>query len=1182
MEIKQIFAKPIDRPIEGVIKADYESSLAIEVEEYVLTNEVKGGLNDLLQAYNANNAGTNGVWISGFFGSGKSHLLKMLAMLLENRKVNGEPVLEGFLAKCGDDEFLKAELKKAVAVPCRSILFNIDQKADLISKKDKDALLSVFVKVFDELCGYYGRQGHIAEFERVLDRNGHLQAFRQAYEEIAGKSWEKGREQALLEGKHISRAYALVTDCGEDAAKGILDKYRNEYCVSIEDFANNVKEYLDHQSPGFRLNFFVDEIGQFIANNTGLMTNLQTISESLSSICKCRAWLFVTAQEELDRVVGRMDAKLGNDFSKIQDRFRNRLKLSSNNVDEVIQKRLLAKNEDARPWLSGVYNRDPVTLRTTYEFTGLSTRTKAAPLGDEDTLAAVYPFLPYQFGLFQAAIKTLSAHEAFEGRHSSVGERSMLAVFQRVVKMLANEELGVFATFDQLFMGIRPALKTTTQRVLYQAEKDNIRPRAMRILKSLYLLKYVPEFDTTQENIRVLVTPRPEPLVGHRQYSITEDLTYLVDNGYIQVVGGRYEYLTDDEKDVENEIAAIDVDSSIMDKILYRVVFEEIVREQKFCYSKLNRCYAVERLLNDQASGKKLELHIRLLTPGCDQYEDVKELARRLYDSSELVLRLPYDAVWYQRLLLICRTEQFLNSTLTAALSPTKQSIVSAKSKQHQDLRHRFVPQTEDLLKSCEVYVKSIKRELNPCAPKDRMTKAVELLIDEIYPNIAQLFDQDLTGEHYRQYLTPDLDLLNPVAVKNLPECQRELFSRVQRQNQSGMTASLKWVIDYFAVRPYGWPAECTVAIVAILVGRGKLEVRKDIVLNAEQFLAALDNSSCYKSLVLRDLHEFTPQQVRDLDNLYRRLFNAPPLAKEAKALASVTREKFKEQLAEFERLYAKRADFPFTNDLEPAINQWRDVVAKPYEWYFSDLPSRGDELFDLKENVAGPMVEFMNGSRRQIYDQAHRFWKEQEGNLVFVDCEERQVVRACLDDNRCYVGKGLNQVKLCLERLSLHLNQLVQQEINQAVQQIEKHENELKQHSDYALLNSADERNQLAHQFAKVAASIRNSRTIANIRLAVFDFERNKKAQIYTLLSKLAANNQQPPTAEIKDDPVKPPVDFERRPAVVPVEYVAISSINVGSKKSSLDSPEELDEYLAGVRRVYFDVISSGKRIKL
>ena len=151
-KLNNLFTKDVARPIEGVIKADDEASLRSEVEEYVLTKEVEKRLDAFISAYNDYSCATqNGVWISGFFGSGKSHLLKMLALLLENREIDGIPVADLFLPKCEDAE-LKAQLQKACSLPSRSILFNIDQKSDAINTRQTDALISVFVKVFDEMC----------------------------------------------------------------------------------------------------------------------------------------------------------------------------------------------------------------------------------------------------------------------------------------------------------------------------------------------------------------------------------------------------------------------------------------------------------------------------------------------------------------------------------------------------------------------------------------------------------------------------------------------------------------------------------------------------------------------------------------------------------------------------------------------------------------------------------------------------------------------------------------------------------------------------------------------------------------------------------------------------------------------------------------------------------------------
>ena len=206
MKIRDSFAKEISRPIEGVIKADDTAHLATEVDEYVLTNEAQQQLESLLEAY-TNYTNANGVWIPGFFGSGKSHMLKMLAHLLGDVQGQDFPsadVSESFRAKA-DGEFLPGLLTKAATIPAKSLLFNIDVKATLISKDQNDALLKVFVKVFDESRGYYGKVGSVAKFESDLDSRGQYEDFKAAYREIAGKDWLVGREEHVLEEIHVAK-----------------------------------------------------------------------------------------------------------------------------------------------------------------------------------------------------------------------------------------------------------------------------------------------------------------------------------------------------------------------------------------------------------------------------------------------------------------------------------------------------------------------------------------------------------------------------------------------------------------------------------------------------------------------------------------------------------------------------------------------------------------------------------------------------------------------------------------------------------------------------------------------------------------------------------------------------------------------------------------------------------------
>ncbi len=576
--LREIFDKRVDRAIDGVIKADDKVSLLTELDEYVITHEIGVRLERFLDAYN-NYETANGVWISGFFGSGKSHLLKMLALLLENDEIDGQRAVAIFERKLDDNPTLAGLLRKAVAIPSRSLLFNIDQKADVISKTEVDALLAVFQKVFDDMCGYYGKLPHIAQFERDLDSRGMLEAFKAAFERSAAKPWERGREQALMEGRHIATAFTEVTG---DVVNDVLGQYRKDTRISIEDFANRVKTWIDTQGPRFRLNFFVDEVGQYISENVKLMTNLQTIAESLNTKCKGQAWIIVTAQQEMSSVIGDLTAQQENDFSKIQARFANRMPLNSQDVAEVIQKRLLAKTEAGQITLGNLYDAEENNLRTLFDFGDHSFRFRN--FSGKAQFIASYPFPNYQYDLFQRSLMGLSQHNAFEGKHSSVGERSMLGVFQDVAKRLVDTPVGELATFDLMFEGIRTALKSSAQQSIQLAEKNLGDEFAVRVLKSLFLVKYVKEFKPTVRNISILLLSRFDVDQTEQRRRIEEALSLLERQTLVQRNGEVYEFLTNEEKDVEAEIKAIIIDATEIEQRLDELAFGNILRHSKIRY----------------------------------------------------------------------------------------------------------------------------------------------------------------------------------------------------------------------------------------------------------------------------------------------------------------------------------------------------------------------------------------------------------------------------------------------------------------------------------------------------------------------------------------------------------------------------------------------------------------------
>ena len=612
MTIKELFLKQVDRYIEGVIKADDERHLATEVGEYVVTTEVARGLDEFVERY-LHETGANGVWISGFFGSGKSHLLKMLSLLLENRLLSDGNLTADLILPKIDDEDTKANLEKAIRIPSRSILFNIDQKADAIGGDHTSPILSVFVKVMNELQGYYAKQGHIAQFECDLDSRGTLEGFKTAYAQATGSSWANDLPVLeTLENETFARVYADHFGTSYDEALKFFDRLRGNYKVSIESFSARVKNYIDLQGPNFRLNFFVDEVGQFIGKDSKLMLNLQTIAETLSTVCDGRAWVFVTSQADLRRVLGDLEGAEAQDFSKIEARFKTRLNLTGRDVREVIQKRLLAKQVDEPQVLTTIYDAEKENLQTLFRFGDGSVEYKN--WRGSDQFCAFYPFHPYQFDLFQRAIEQLSRHDAFTGKHTSVGERSMIGVFQEVTKTLQHLEVGRLATFDLMFDGIAKSIRGDMQTSVRQAERQLDDSTAVRILKALFLLKWFREFKATPRNVAILLIDRSALDIQQHEKTVRDALKHLEAQSYLQRNGDCYEFLTDTEKDIEVEIKNTEVDESQVAKLLVDILYADILRDPKIRYEGNGQDYTYARKLDDQLMGRDADLAINLIT----------------------------------------------------------------------------------------------------------------------------------------------------------------------------------------------------------------------------------------------------------------------------------------------------------------------------------------------------------------------------------------------------------------------------------------------------------------------------------------------------------------------------------------------------------------------------------------
>ena len=290
MMIKDLFVKPIDRDIKGVIKVgqDDSSNVRQELEEYVVTRELQKHFAEFFSSYKRGILGTTdkmGVWISGFFGSGKSHFLKILSYLLDNREVDGKAAIDYFIDdKKIIDNAVLADMRLAANVPTDVVLFNIDSKGETSGKQSKDAIVSVFLKVFNEMQGFCGSIPFLADLERKLTDNGKYDEFKTRFEDSFGSPWKEARNDFDFIQDDVVEVLSDMGFMSEEAARNWCEKAAEPYSISIERFAELVKKYIDKKGNNHHVVFLVDEIGQYIGDDSKLMLNLQTVTEDHKEI----------------------------------------------------------------------------------------------------------------------------------------------------------------------------------------------------------------------------------------------------------------------------------------------------------------------------------------------------------------------------------------------------------------------------------------------------------------------------------------------------------------------------------------------------------------------------------------------------------------------------------------------------------------------------------------------------------------------------------------------------------------------------------------------------------------------------------------------------------------------------------------------------------------------------------
>jgi hypothetical protein len=995
MRIQSMFQDDINRKINGVVQVDQDESAVLiqELNEYVVTRELKRHFitffNNYTEALNEETADI-GVWISGFFGSGKSHFLKMLSYLLENREVDGVRTVERFRKKFADDPATFMLIDRATRGKTDTILFNIDVEGSI--NKDKTAVLRVFAKMFYNYLGFYGENLKVAKLEQFIAKRGKTEEFRRVFEEKNGASWLESRDAYAFFEDDIVATLQEVLGMSEQAASNWFNG-AEAVETSIAQLVSEIKEYVDNQPKGFRLLFMIDEVGQYVGDDTNLLLNLQSLVEKIGSECMGKVWVVCTGQEAIDEIIRARE----NEFSRIQARFKTRLSLSSSSADEVIQKRILLKTPEAGAELAKVYTANDSVLRNLFSFSDAILDIKG--YNGEDEFVRNFPFVPYQFILMQKIFTEIRKH-GNAGKHMSGGERSMLSGFQEAAQKIQDKDEYALAPLYLFYDTVHSFLEGSIRRVIERCERaaidgNGIEQQDVDVLKLLYLVRYVDDVKANLDNIVILMADdiRLDKITMREQ--VRGSLDRLMSQNYIGRTGDTYNFLTDEEQDIQREIKNTPVATADIVGRIAQMIFADIYTTKKFRYGKYD--FAFDQMVDGQAVGALTGgMMLRVLTVATDPTE--KNELRLMAESAGQAIVVLAENPYYESLESAMKIRKYVKQRNVAQLPKSVQDII----RDQQDEAGKYeLTAAEDLKKAiadAEFYVDGEHIEIKGGDAKSKIDQALEYLVAHVYSDLGLI----------TKFAENDADIYKILHGEEqyLPgtEPNRDAAAKVEKyleiQFNQNLPTTMSDLQDRFQKKPYGWREIDIAAVVAMLIYDQKVTIKyggATIQPSDPKLPDMLRKKSEIGKTSISKRQVVSIQKIREVRDFLRDFFDEMDVPEDEDGLIAHIVEKFNGELDHYTKLDARYDGhkYPDQVKVKQAIALIKDILSqqKDNTALIQRVIDREDTLYAMRDDLQE--VEEFFKTRVALFDAAAKYEQDLRVDLDYIskDTEANQAL---------------------------------------------------------------------------------------------------------------------------------------------------------------------------------------------
>ena len=889
-------------------------------------------------------------------------------------------------------------MKLAEDVSTDVILFNIDSKSDSDSKSNKDAIVNVFNKVFNEMQGFCGSMPWVADLERQMVKDGVYDEFKKVFEEISGNSWVEAREDFYYEEDSIIEALSKTTKMSEEAARNWYTKAEENYSLSIEKFAKKVKEYCESKGKNHHVTFLVDEIGQYIGDNTQLMLNLQTVVEDLGTMCRGKCWIIVTSQEGLDEFT----KVKGNDFSKIQGRFNTRLSLSSANVDEVIKKRILAKKDSSLSHLKALYEQKESIIKNLLTFNNAA---EMKLYKNSEDFAEVYPFIPYQFNLLQATFNGIREHGA-SGKSLSKGERSLLGAYQQVAVQYMNKDTNVLIPFSAFYSTIETFLDSSIRSVIIHAEKnDNLDEFDVEVLKLLFLIKYVKEIKSNIENLSTLLVDNIDTQKKEIKDKVQNSLNKLIRETLVQKNGDEYIFLTNDEQDVNKEIKNMQIDAGEITQKVGEIIFDDIYGENKFTYSR-KYIFAFNKIIDDRTRGpQNNEIGVKIITAnfnliGGTSQSELKQLSVR---ENNVIVSIAKDDKFIEEIENVLKIDAYLRLKSGTKTTSAIEDIKSKKSREREERLKRAKFLIEESLRTSEIYVNGTLLELKEKSGVDKINEGLKYLINSKYNKINYIKEFKDSSKDLFDIMDAKLNQMSLVDKDPNRLAIEEIKTHIETSTARNLQVTVKSVLSKFSNAPYGWKDIDIQGIIVTLFKKQDIKaILNDEVLapNNREIVNYVTKRDYVERVILKTREKVPNKYIEALKDLNKDIFGFSSIPSDEDGMMASFKESSRSELQKIDLMlnnFSIGCKYPGEDILKNGQKLFKEVIdIKDTLEFFKEVYNLENDFLDYVDNIdnikgffykkGNGMIDMKSeGEQKKIFDNAIKILENYDENKEFI-----------------------------------------------------------------------------------------------------------------------------------------------------------------------------------------------------